>query len=111
GYRKRPYEKIEQWMDNEIVPFRTKVSISQLSHSPRGIYRGLPGPHDICPSIYVDGGSSSKVMYEHCFRNLGPDTKAKLRESRIPLVGFLGEVKYPLGVIDLSVTMGEQDRI
>ncbi|GJZ03088.1 hypothetical protein Tco_0521049 [Tanacetum coccineum] len=35
--------------------------------------------------IYVDRGSSSEVMYEHYFRNLGPDTKAKLRESRVPL--------------------------
>ncbi|GJT70840.1 hypothetical protein Tco_1030126 [Tanacetum coccineum] len=49
-------------------------------------------------------------MYEHCFRNLGPDTRAKLRESRVPLVGFSSEVKYPLGIIDLSVTMGELDR-
>ncbi|GJU09122.1 hypothetical protein Tco_1125552 [Tanacetum coccineum] len=60
---------------------------------------------------YVDGGSSSEVIYENCFRNLGPVTNEKLRESRKPLVGFSGEVNYPLGVIDLSVTMGEQDRI
>ncbi|GJV41772.1 hypothetical protein Tco_1420212 [Tanacetum coccineum] len=50
-------------------------------------------------------------MYEHCFRNLGPDTRAKLRESRVPLVGFSGEVNYPLGIINLSVTMGELDRV
>ncbi|GKE34847.1 reverse transcriptase domain-containing protein, partial [Tanacetum coccineum] len=61
--------------------------------------------------IYVDGGSSSEVIYEHFFKNLGPDMKAKLRESRVLLVGFLGEVNYLLGVIDLSVTIREQDRI
>nr|GEZ04153.1 reverse transcriptase domain-containing protein [Tanacetum cinerariifolium] len=38
--------------------------------------------------IYVERGSSSEVMYEHCFRNLRSKTKAKLRESRTPLVGF-----------------------
>ncbi|GJZ06576.1 hypothetical protein Tco_0540369 [Tanacetum coccineum] len=59
--------------------------------------------------IYVDGGSSSKVMYEHCFRNLGTETKAKLRESRVPLVGFTREVNYPMGVIDLNVTIEELD--
>ncbi|GJW49749.1 hypothetical protein Tco_0091100 [Tanacetum coccineum] len=32
-------------------------------------------------------------------------------ESRIQLVGFFGEVNYPLGMIYLSVTMGEQNRI
>ncbi|GKA39216.1 hypothetical protein Tco_0731767 [Tanacetum coccineum] len=42
--------------------------------------------------IYVDRGSSLEVMYEHCFRNLGPDKKAKLRDSRVPLVGFSREV-------------------
>ncbi|GJX64920.1 hypothetical protein Tco_0299263 [Tanacetum coccineum] len=59
----------------------------------------------------MDGGSSLKVMYEHCFRNLGSDLKARLRESRVPLVGFSREVNNPLGVIDLNVTMGELDRL
>ncbi|GKF87526.1 hypothetical protein Tco_0258403 [Tanacetum coccineum] len=48
--------------------------------------------------IHVDGGSSSEVMYQ---------TRSRLRESRIPLVGFSGEVSYPMRVIDLEVTMGE----
>nr|GEV02817.1 reverse transcriptase domain-containing protein [Tanacetum cinerariifolium] len=57
--------------------------------------------------IHVDGGSSLEVMYEHCFRSLTYRTRSRLRESRIPLVGFSGEVNYPMGVIDLEVTMGE----
>ncbi|GJT28323.1 hypothetical protein Tco_0908598 [Tanacetum coccineum] len=57
--------------------------------------------------IHVDGGSSSEVMYEHCFRNLSYRTRSRLKESRVPLVGFSGEVSYPLGVIDLEVTIGE----
>ncbi|GKE11318.1 hypothetical protein Tco_1414869 [Tanacetum coccineum] len=46
----------------------------------------------------MEGGNTvgmvREVMYEHCFRNLGPDIKAKLRESRVPLVGFSWEVNY-----------------
>ncbi|GKA91656.1 hypothetical protein Tco_0813581 [Tanacetum coccineum] len=61
--------------------------------------------------IYVDGGSSSEVMYEHCFRNLGTEIKAKLRESRVPLVGLSGEVNYLMGAIDLNITMVELDRL
>ncbi|GJT50709.1 hypothetical protein Tco_0976866 [Tanacetum coccineum] len=57
--------------------------------------------------IHVDGGSSSEVMYKHCFINLSYQTRSRLKESRVPLVGFSGEVSYPLGVIDLEVTMGE----
>ncbi|GJW06740.1 hypothetical protein Tco_1569163 [Tanacetum coccineum] len=60
--------------------------------------------------IHVDGGSSSEVMYEHCFRNLSYRTRSRLRESRIPLVRFSGELSYPMGVIDLKVTIGECGR-
>ncbi|GKC65007.1 hypothetical protein Tco_1097605 [Tanacetum coccineum] len=47
-------------------------------------------------------GSSSEVMYEHCFRNLRAETRAKLKESRTPFVGVSGEevrscgIHYPL---------------
>ncbi|GJU67848.1 hypothetical protein Tco_1254107 [Tanacetum coccineum] len=39
--------------------------------------------------------------------NLSYRTRPRLKESRIPLMGFSGEVNYPLGVIDLEVTIGE----
>ncbi|GJW62513.1 hypothetical protein Tco_0111848, partial [Tanacetum coccineum] len=45
------------------------------------------------------------------FRNLGAETRAKLKESRTPLVGFSGEVSYPLGTINLYVTIGELKRL
>nr|GEX54130.1 reverse transcriptase domain-containing protein [Tanacetum cinerariifolium] len=60
--------------------------------------------------IYVYGSSSLEIMYERCFRNLNYRTRSRLKESRIPLVRFLGEFNYPLGVIDLKVTMGEYGR-
>nr|GEU57471.1 reverse transcriptase domain-containing protein [Tanacetum cinerariifolium] len=107
GYMKRPYEKIEKWMDNEIsfpsVPrYRLVDSFIILEAYIEGFQ---------VRRIYVDGGSFLEVMYEHCFRNLGSDTRAKPRESRVPLVGFSSEVNYPLGIIDLSVTTGELDRV
>ncbi|GJZ64877.1 hypothetical protein Tco_0621573 [Tanacetum coccineum] len=55
--------------------------------------------------------SSSKVMYEHCFGNLTSETKTNLKESGTPLVGFSGEVSYPIRTINLSVTMGEPGRL
>nr|GEU72507.1 reverse transcriptase domain-containing protein [Tanacetum cinerariifolium] len=57
--------------------------------------------------IHVDSDSSSNDMYKHCFRNLSYQTRSRLKESRIELVGFSGEVSYPLRVIDLQVTIGE----
>nr|GEV11415.1 reverse transcriptase domain-containing protein [Tanacetum cinerariifolium] len=81
GYRKRHYKRVDHWMDNAIT-----FSVRR---------------------IYIDGGISLEIMYEHCFRNLSYQTRSRLRESRNPLVGFSGEVNYPLGVIDLKVTIEE----
>nr|GFA49786.1 reverse transcriptase domain-containing protein [Tanacetum cinerariifolium] len=39
------------------------------------------------------------------------ETRAKLKESRTPLVGFSDKVSYPIGTINLNVTMGESERI
>ncbi|GKE15008.1 hypothetical protein Tco_1422585 [Tanacetum coccineum] len=111
GHRKRTYEKdIRKYgtIDgNEIsFPFVRRFRLMESQIILKAYIKGFQ-----VQRIYVDGGSSSKVMYEHCFRNLGPNTRANLMESRIPLVGFLGEVNYPLRVIDLSETMGEQNKI
>ncbi|GJZ56216.1 putative nucleotidyltransferase, ribonuclease H [Tanacetum coccineum] len=103
GYRKRPYERVEHWMDNAIT--FPSVPRYQLMNCPVVVEAMIEGFR--VRRIHVDGGSSSEVMYEHCFRNLSYRTRSRLRESRIPLVGFSGEVSYPMGVIDLEVTMGE----
>ncbi|GKD22984.1 hypothetical protein Tco_1224687 [Tanacetum coccineum] len=46
-------------------------------------------------------GSSSEIMYEHCFKSFSANTKSRLRKSSAPLVGFSGEIYHPLGLIDL----------
>ncbi|GKE90970.1 reverse transcriptase domain-containing protein [Tanacetum coccineum] len=103
GYRKRLYERVEHWMDNAIT--FPSVPRYQLMNCPVVVEAMIEGFR--VRRIHVDGGSSSEVMYEHCFRSLSYRTRSRLRESRIPLVGFSGEVSYPMGVIDLEVTMGE----
>nr|GEX95801.1 hypothetical protein [Tanacetum cinerariifolium] len=80
GHKKRPYEKIIQWMDNEIL--FPSVPGYRLLDSPIVLEAYIEGFQ--VRRINLDEESSSEVMYKHCFRNLGPDTKAKLRESRIP---------------------------
>ncbi|GJW73825.1 reverse transcriptase domain-containing protein [Tanacetum coccineum] len=106
GYRKRPYERVEHWMDNAIT--FPSVHRYLLMNCPVVVEAMIEGFR--VRRIHVDGGSSLEVMYEHCFRNLSYQTRSRLRESRIPLVGFSGEVSYPMGVIDLEVTMGECER-
>ncbi|KAD4585997.1 hypothetical protein E3N88_23598 [Mikania micrantha] len=41
--------------------------------------------------VYLDGGSASKIMYEHCFNQLEEGIKKKLKTSYTPLIGFAGE--------------------
>ncbi|GJX13152.1 hypothetical protein Tco_0204910 [Tanacetum coccineum] len=60
--------------------------------------------------IHVDGGSSSEIMYEHCFRNLSVNIRLRLRRCTIPMIGFSKETYHPQGVIDLRVTLGKEGR-
>ncbi|GJV28927.1 hypothetical protein Tco_1385375 [Tanacetum coccineum] len=105
--KKRPRERSEQWASNEIS--FPSMQRCQFIDSPIILEALIEGFQ--IRRIYVDGGSSSEVMYEQCFRNLRAKTKAKLKESRTSLVGFFGEVNYPIRTIDLSVTMGEPGRL
>ncbi|GJU67095.1 hypothetical protein Tco_1253354 [Tanacetum coccineum] len=84
--KKRPREQSEQWLDNEISS--TSTPGCQLVDSPIILEALIEG--FLVQRIYVEGGSSSEVMYEHCFRNLGAETRAKLKESITTLVGFSG---------------------
>nr|GEV04787.1 hypothetical protein [Tanacetum cinerariifolium] len=52
--------------------------------------------------VYVDEGSSVEVMFEHCFENLNPRIKDRLRETQTDLVGFAGVVSKPVGKIELE---------
>ncbi|GKD81004.1 hypothetical protein Tco_1347843 [Tanacetum coccineum] len=106
GYQKRPYERVKHWMDNTIA--FPSVPRYQLMNCPVVVEAMIKGFR--VKRIHVDGGSSSEVMYEHYFRSLSYRTRSRLRESQIPLVGFSREVSYPMGVIDLEVTMGECEK-
>nr|GEX42501.1 hypothetical protein [Tanacetum cinerariifolium] len=57
--------------------------------------------------IYVDGGSSAEIMYEHCFEQLTPEEKEAMRQPTAPLVGFAGQISWPLGLITLPITIYE----
>ncbi|GJX27943.1 reverse transcriptase domain-containing protein [Tanacetum coccineum] len=106
GYRNRPYERVKHWMDNAITfPSMPRYQLVNCPVVVEAMIKGF-----MVKRIHVDVGSSSEVMYEHCFRNLSYRTRSRLRESRIPLVGFSGEFSYPMGVIDLEVTIGECGR-
>nr|GEY14907.1 reverse transcriptase domain-containing protein [Tanacetum cinerariifolium] len=60
--------------------------------------------------IYVDGVSSSEIMFEHYFKSFNADINSRLKKFIVPLIRFSGEIYHPLGLVDLRVTMGEPRR-
>ncbi|GKC98877.1 reverse transcriptase domain-containing protein, partial [Tanacetum coccineum] len=55
--------------------------------------------------MYVDGGSASEVLYEHCFNKLHPKIKNQMIPAMTPLLGFSDEISWPLGQISLMVIL------
>ncbi|GKD01371.1 reverse transcriptase domain-containing protein [Tanacetum coccineum] len=59
--------------------------------------------------MYVDGGSSTEVLYEHCFNRLRQEIKSQMVPATTSLTGFSGETIWPLGQLRLLVTIGDAD--
>jgi hypothetical protein len=60
--------------------------------------------------ILVDNGSSADILYWLVFQQMGIDHEM-IKPFGSPLVGFGGEVVYPIGIISLSVTAGTMPRL
>ncbi|GJU21266.1 reverse transcriptase domain-containing protein [Tanacetum coccineum] len=59
--------------------------------------------------MYVDGGSSTEVLYEHYFNQLRPEIKNQMVLAKTSLTSFSGETIWPLGQLRLLVTIGDPD--
>ncbi|GKD63006.1 hypothetical protein Tco_1305114, partial [Tanacetum coccineum] len=75
GNRKRPFEEGRSRLMNELT--FPAIPQSQLTDEPI-ILEGT-GEGNQVRRILVDGGSSSEIMYEHCFRNLDINVRSRLR--------------------------------
>ncbi|GJZ91900.1 hypothetical protein Tco_0663965 [Tanacetum coccineum] len=58
--------------------------------------------------IYVDGGSASEILYKHCFSRLRPEIKNQLVPATTPLIGFSGQIIWPIGQIQLLKTRSQK---
>ncbi|GKB04778.1 hypothetical protein Tco_0832973 [Tanacetum coccineum] len=84
GNRKRPYEMERPGLTEEIA--FSVIPQSSLTDAPI-ILEGTIEGYNV-RRIYVDGGSSSEIMYEHYFKSFGAGIKSRLRKANAPLVGF-----------------------
>nr|GEY76595.1 reverse transcriptase domain-containing protein [Tanacetum cinerariifolium] len=59
--------------------------------------------------MYVDGGSSSEIVYEHCFNRFFPEVRSQMIPATTPLIEFSGEKIWSLGQISLLVKIGDEE--
>ncbi|GJY77084.1 reverse transcriptase domain-containing protein [Tanacetum coccineum] len=57
--------------------------------------------------VYMDSGSSYKIIYEHYFEKLNPTIKATRMDLKTPLVGFSGERSWSVSELLLEITIGD----
>ncbi|GKB47735.1 reverse transcriptase domain-containing protein [Tanacetum coccineum] len=103
---KRPYEGERTGLTEELT--FPVIPQNSLTDEPI-ILEGMIEGHQV-QRIHVDSGSSSEIMYEHCFKNFNANIRSRLRKCRALLIGFSGKTYHPLGVIDLRITIGEIGR-
>ncbi|GJU38873.1 hypothetical protein Tco_1191830 [Tanacetum coccineum] len=59
--------------------------------------------------MYVNGGSTLVIIYEHCFNRLRPKIKNQLVPATTPLIEFSGEIIWPIRQIQLLVRIGDEE--
>ncbi|XP_071729283.1 uncharacterized protein [Rutidosis leptorrhynchoides] len=100
--------KCNDYRDWEIIPisFPPVMSID-IANEPIIIKCRIPDHCIQIKCMHVDTGSGVDIMYEHCYRFLPAEFKARLRHPDITLSGFSGEISWPLGRIELIVELSD----
>nr|GEU41421.1 reverse transcriptase domain-containing protein [Tanacetum cinerariifolium] len=102
--KRKAREVTEEWMNSPIT--FPPVLTEDVFDEPLIIEAEVEGY--LVRRIYVDRGASVDVMFEHCFENLSPTIKGRLKETQTDLVGFAWEAMKPLGKIELEVCFGSK---
>ncbi|GKC77543.1 reverse transcriptase domain-containing protein [Tanacetum coccineum] len=101
----------------ELKVTQSFARVKEITFPPLTANKGTEGPLVIEAKIgghavhrmYVDGGSSMQVFYEHCFNRLRPEIKNQMVSVTTSLTGFSGETIWPLGQLRLLVTIGDAE--
>ncbi|GJR55327.1 reverse transcriptase domain-containing protein [Tanacetum coccineum] len=100
-------QRITQTFSSELVTSFLTLGEEDGTEGPM-IIEAEMGGHFV-HRMYVDGGSSSKILYEHCFNRFRPKVRNQMIHATTPLVGFSGEIICPLGQILLLVKIGDEE--
>ncbi|GJR42316.1 reverse transcriptase domain-containing protein [Tanacetum coccineum] len=91
--------------------------VKEIMFPPLTANKGTEGPLVIEAEIgghavhrmYVDGGSSMEVLYEHCFNQLWLEIKSQMVLATTLLTGFSRETIWPYGQLRLLITIGDAE--
>ncbi|GJT23269.1 hypothetical protein Tco_0893206 [Tanacetum coccineum] len=100
-------QNITQSFSSNLIIFFPPLDKNEGTKGPMIIEAEIGG-HCI-HRMYVDGGSTSKILYEHCLTRLRPEIKNQLVSATTPLIRFSGEIIWPIGQIQLLVKIGDDD--
>ncbi|GKB19016.1 reverse transcriptase domain-containing protein [Tanacetum coccineum] len=111
-YMIQPWQRTTKQKLTQSFAYGSEISFPPLANSD-----GTEGPLVIEAEIgghmihrmYIDGGSSTEILYEHFFNQLRPEIKSQMVPAKTSLTGFSGETIWPLGQIRLLLTIGDAD--
>ncbi|GJV67269.1 reverse transcriptase domain-containing protein [Tanacetum coccineum] len=97
-------------VNSKLLPIGNVISSLRDDEGTEGplIIEAEIGGHQV-HRICIDGGSSFEILYEHCFNRLRPEIKNQMVPATTSLIGFSGEIKWPLGQITLLVKIGDDE--
>nr|GEW43276.1 reverse transcriptase domain-containing protein [Tanacetum cinerariifolium] len=89
--------------------------VKEITFPPLAASSGTEGPlvieaemgEHMIHRMYVDGGSSMEILYEHCFNRLRPEIKSQMVRATTSLTAFSGETIWPLGQLRPLVIIGD----
>ncbi|GJV03553.1 reverse transcriptase domain-containing protein [Tanacetum coccineum] len=109
-YMIQPWQRMTRQKLTQLCPGREILRPTANSDGTEGplVIEAEIGGHMI-HRMYIDGGSSTEILYEHCFNQLRPEIKNQMVPATTSLTGFSGETIWPLGQLRLLVTIGDAD--
>ncbi|GJX02362.1 hypothetical protein Tco_0186275 [Tanacetum coccineum] len=108
----QPWERVARKKITQSFSPNTKILFPPLDED-----EGTEGPMIIEAEIgshcihrmYVDDEPASEILYEQCFNRLHPEIKNQLVPATTPLIGFSGEIIWPIGKIQLLVRVRDEE--
>ncbi|GKB85669.1 hypothetical protein Tco_0957941, partial [Tanacetum coccineum] len=108
----QPWQKVVKQRITQTFSLETVISFPPLGEEDgtKGymIIEAEKGGHFV-HRMYVDGGSSSEILYGHCFNRFRPEVRSQMIPAATLLFWFSREIIWPLGQIWLLMKIGDEE--